>query len=128
MCSIFDTRLAQSEYLAGEEYTVADIASYPDIHLYHDDGVATGDYPNGMVIIVDEADRLSIPLLEELRARAERGPPPRRGRPAGHGPRPGLEAGLQEWWGRENCRTIQKDYMMNTLKFFELSFHTHRIH
>ena len=46
MCSIFDTRLAQSEYLAGEEYTVADIASYPDIHLYHDDGVATGDYPN----------------------------------------------------------------------------------
>jgi type II secretory pathway predicted ATPase ExeA len=27
----------------------------------------TGDHPNGMVVIVDEADHLSIPLLEELR-------------------------------------------------------------
>ena len=28
---------------------------------------ATSEYPNGMVIIVDEADRLTMPLLEELR-------------------------------------------------------------
>lgn len=28
---------------------------------------ATAEYPRGMVIIVDEADRLSLPLLEELR-------------------------------------------------------------
>ena len=28
---------------------------------------ATGEYPRGMVIVVDEADRLSLPLLEELR-------------------------------------------------------------
>jgi GST-like protein len=45
-CSIFDKRLGETEYLAGDDYTVADISAYPDIHMYHSDGVATGDYPN----------------------------------------------------------------------------------
>lgn len=33
---MLDTRLAGSTYLAGEEYTIADVATYPWVALYHD--------------------------------------------------------------------------------------------
>ena len=46
MCAIFDKRLGGSEYLAGDEYTVADISSYADIHVYHEEGIGTGNFPN----------------------------------------------------------------------------------
>ena len=46
MCGIFDKRLADNEYLAGEEYSIADIATYPDIHWHTYYDVAIDDFPN----------------------------------------------------------------------------------
>ncbi len=45
MCGIFDKRLADNEYLAGD-YSVADIATYPDIHLHDYYSVSIDDFPN----------------------------------------------------------------------------------
>lgn len=46
MCGIFDKRLADNEYLAGEEYSIGDIATYPDIHWHTYYDVAIDDFPN----------------------------------------------------------------------------------
>jgi len=45
MCGVLDRRLADSAYLAGE-YSVADIASYPDVHLHERYGVSLDPWPN----------------------------------------------------------------------------------
>ncbi|HKJ95895.1 MAG TPA: glutathione S-transferase N-terminal domain-containing protein [Gammaproteobacteria bacterium] len=44
--AVMDKRLGQSEYLAGPEYTVADIASFPWIRPYENQGQDLNDYPN----------------------------------------------------------------------------------
>ena len=45
MCGVFDRRLAESAYLAGE-YSVADIACYPDVRLHESYGIGLDDWPN----------------------------------------------------------------------------------
>jgi len=45
MFSIFDRHLADNQYMAGD-YSIADIASYPDVHLHGKVGIGLGEYPN----------------------------------------------------------------------------------
>jgi len=43
---IFDRRLGEAEYLAGDSYTVADVSCYPDVHIHGAQGMGLDDYPN----------------------------------------------------------------------------------
>ena len=43
---VIDKRLAQSEYLAGDEYTVADIATFPWLRSWKNQGIDWNDYPH----------------------------------------------------------------------------------
>ena len=43
--AIFDRHLAENEYFAGA-YSIADIASYPDVHIHGADGIGLQDYPH----------------------------------------------------------------------------------
>ena len=43
---VLDRRLAQAAYLAGDEYTVADISTYPWTRMPKRQGVDVNDYPN----------------------------------------------------------------------------------
>ncbi len=45
MFGIFDKHLAENQYMAGD-YSIADISSYPDIHIHGKLGLGLGDYPN----------------------------------------------------------------------------------
>jgi GSH-dependent disulfide-bond oxidoreductase len=45
MFSIFDRHLADNEYMAGN-YSIADISSYPDVHIHGKRGIGLKDYPN----------------------------------------------------------------------------------
>lgn len=44
--AVLDRRLGETEYLAGDDYTIADIASYPWIRPYKLQGQAVERYPN----------------------------------------------------------------------------------
>lgn len=46
MLSMFDARLGESEYLAGDSYTVADISVFPDVHLHGVEDIGLDEYPN----------------------------------------------------------------------------------
>lgn len=46
MLGILDKRLAESAYLAGGDYSIADISCYPDVHIHGVDDIGLGDYPN----------------------------------------------------------------------------------
>jgi GST-like protein len=46
MFGTLDKHLATSPYMAGSNFTVADIAFYPDAHLHGKQGIGLGDYPN----------------------------------------------------------------------------------
>ncbi|MDP6174658.1 MAG: glutathione S-transferase family protein [Rhodospirillales bacterium] len=46
MLGILDKRLGESAYLAGDEYTIADISCYPDVHKHGVDEIGLDDYPN----------------------------------------------------------------------------------
>ena len=43
---VIDKRLAASPYLGGEEYTIADIATFPWLRSWENQGVVLGDYPH----------------------------------------------------------------------------------
>ncbi len=45
MFGTFDRHLADNEYMAGD-YSIADISSYPDVHVHGSQGMGLGDYPN----------------------------------------------------------------------------------
>ncbi len=45
MLGMYDRRLADHEYVIGD-YSIADIACYPDIHLHGVNDIGLGDYPN----------------------------------------------------------------------------------
>ena len=45
---VLDTRLKDNEYLAGDFYSIADIATFPWITAHHWAGVGTEDLPNLM--------------------------------------------------------------------------------
>ena len=46
MFGILDKRLAEVPYLAGQNYTVADIACYPDTHIHGKNAIGLKDWPN----------------------------------------------------------------------------------
>jgi GST-like protein len=46
MLERLDRRLAESEYVAGSSYTVADISIYPDVHLHGVKDIGLDGYPN----------------------------------------------------------------------------------
>jgi GST-like protein len=43
---VIDRRLAQSEWLGGNEYSIADIATFPWLRSWQNQGVVLGEYPN----------------------------------------------------------------------------------
>jgi GST-like protein len=43
---VLDRRLAQAEWLAGDEYSIADIITYPWLRFPERRGIDFGDYPN----------------------------------------------------------------------------------
>ena len=43
---VLDRRLAQAEYLAGDEYTIADISAHPWTRMPKRQGIDVDDYPN----------------------------------------------------------------------------------
>lgn len=43
---VMDKRLAQSKYLAGDEYTIADIAVFPWLRSWKNQGIDWADYPH----------------------------------------------------------------------------------
>jgi GST-like protein len=43
---VIDRRLAESAYLAGDEYTIADIATYPWLRSWKNQGIDWADYPH----------------------------------------------------------------------------------
>jgi GST-like protein len=45
MFGVFDRHLAESEYMA-DDFSIADIASYPDVHLHGQLGIGLADYPH----------------------------------------------------------------------------------
>jgi len=45
LLGVFEERLRDKAYLAGDEYTIADIASFPWIRSHHELGVTLADYP-----------------------------------------------------------------------------------
>jgi GSH-dependent disulfide-bond oxidoreductase len=44
--NVIDKQLAQNKYLAGDEYTIADMATYPWLRSYERQGVKLEDYPH----------------------------------------------------------------------------------
>lgn len=45
MFGTFDRHLAENEYMAGN-YSIADISSYPDVHIHGKQGMGLKEYPN----------------------------------------------------------------------------------
>lgn len=45
MFATFDRHLADNEYMA-DAYSIADISSYPDVHIHGSQGMGLGDFPN----------------------------------------------------------------------------------
>jgi GSH-dependent disulfide-bond oxidoreductase len=45
---VLDKRLGKADYLGGDEYTIADIATWPWISRYEWQGVDLSDYPNAL--------------------------------------------------------------------------------
>jgi GSH-dependent disulfide-bond oxidoreductase len=43
---VIDRRLAQSRYLGGEDYTIADIATFPWLRNWKNQGIVLSDYPH----------------------------------------------------------------------------------
>ena len=43
---VLDRRLGEAEWLAGGEYTIADIATFPWIRIHENQGIGLGEFPN----------------------------------------------------------------------------------
>ena len=46
MFDMFDRHLADNSYLAGDNYTVADVSCYPDVHVHGAQGIGLDGWPN----------------------------------------------------------------------------------
>ena len=58
--SVLDKRLSQSRYLAGEEYSIADIATWPWISRFEWQGVDFNQYPNALRWYKEIAQRPAV--------------------------------------------------------------------
>ena len=58
--SVLDKRLSESAYLAGAEYSIADIATWPWISRYEWQGVDFNNYPNALRWYQDIAARPAV--------------------------------------------------------------------
>ncbi|MFT5132205.1 MAG: GST-like protein [Gammaproteobacteria bacterium] len=58
--SVLDKRLGESAYLAGDDYSIADIATWPWISRYEWQGVDFNDYPNALRWYSDIASRPAV--------------------------------------------------------------------
>ncbi len=58
--SVLDKRLADSPYLAGDEYSIADIATWPWISRYEWQGVDFNNYPNALRWYREIAERPAV--------------------------------------------------------------------
>ncbi|WP_374590306.1 glutathione binding-like protein [Aquabacterium sp.] len=69
---VLDKRLAQSKYLAGDEYTIADIAVFPWLRSWKNQGIDWADYPHlkGWFdeIAARPAVQRGVEVLTDLRA------------------------------------------------------------
>ncbi len=57
---VIDKRLADNAYLAGDAYTVADIATYPWLRSWKNQGIELSDYPNVKRWFDDISDRPAV--------------------------------------------------------------------
>lgn len=68
---VIDKRLAQSPYLAGERYTIADIATFPWLRSWKNQGIDWEDYPHAKrwfdAISEREAVKRGVEVLTNLR-------------------------------------------------------------
>ncbi len=68
---VLEQRLSQSPYLGGGEYSIADIATFPWLRSWHNQGVVLGDYPHLQAWFDKIADRPAVrrgvQVLAELR-------------------------------------------------------------
>jgi GST-like protein len=68
LLGVFEERLADTPYLAGDAYTVADIASFPWIRSHHELGVTLNDFP----AVADWTARIAArPAVQRGLARAK---------------------------------------------------------
>lgn len=69
--NVLDKRLGESAYLGGEEYTIADMAAWPWIRSYENQGIALEEFPNVKrwfeVIAARPAVQRGVAVLAELR-------------------------------------------------------------
>jgi len=57
---VVDKRLSQSAYLAGDEYTIADIATFPWMRSWERQGIDWADYPNAKRWFDEIAERPAV--------------------------------------------------------------------
>lgn len=46
LLDVYNKHFAANRYLAGDDYSIADVATFPDVHQHERLGVSMGDYPN----------------------------------------------------------------------------------
>jgi GST-like protein len=68
---VIDSQLAKNTYLAGNEYTIADIATYPWLRSWNNQGIDWADYPHAKrwfdTISEREAVQRGVSVLADLR-------------------------------------------------------------
>ena len=57
---VMDRQLAKSTYLAGDEYTIADIATFPWLRSWKNQGIEWNDYPNAKRWFDEIAERPAV--------------------------------------------------------------------
>lgn len=69
---VIDKRLSQSAYLAGDEYTIADIATFPWLRSWKNQGIDWADYPYAKRWFDEIADRPAVVRGVEVLANAHK--------------------------------------------------------
>ena len=68
---VMDRRLAQSAYLGGEDYSIADIATFPWLRTWERQGIVLAEYPHVKAWFEQVADRPAVQrgvkVMQELR-------------------------------------------------------------
>lgn len=72
LLGVLNTRLGESEYLADDEYTIADIATWPWLRRTHRQGQDSNDFPNVKRWFDDIAERPAVQRGVEVLADRQR--------------------------------------------------------